>query len=156
MQFLSYSLLLFLLLLLPGVLGGNGTVICEPGEEDDCSKCYAVLVATIVEHDRNLFEIQNVFFPPNDSPPVFVTVTYEFKDIGGDDNGGVQQQVLFWTTSTFYLFQPLPVFQFTSLFFSDTQLQSSEAFLTLPLECNNASEAHMILLTERVRKSSSM
>ena len=148
MQLLSCSLLLLLPLLLPGVLGDNGTVICEPGEEDDCSKCYAVLVANVVEHDRNLFEIQNVFFPPNDSPPVFVTVTYEFKDI--DDDDPADTEVWFWTTSTFYLFQPLPVFQFTSLFFSDTQLRSSVAHLTLPRQCYYANESHMILLTERV------
>jgi hypothetical protein len=56
----------------------------------------------------------------------------------------------FWSKSMFYLFQPLHVFQFTSLFFSDTELQWETLNLTLPTECANADDSHMKLLTQRV------
>ena len=143
-------IVLRLLFFLPLVLCDNETVLCEPGEENDCSKCYTFLAEQVTKHDRNLFEIQDVFFPPNGPPPVFVTVIYTFKDEVDFGDGKNITEIWFWSTSTFYLFQPLHVFQFTSLFFSDTQLQWSEANLTLPLNCENASEAHKQLLTQRV------
>ena len=144
--------LLQLLLLFPLAMCSNDTIMCEPGEENDCSKCYVVLADQITKHDRNLFEIQNIFFPPNNHAPVFVTVTYTFKDPDGVQFGDGENttEIWFWSTSTFYFFQPLHVFQFTSLFFSDTQLQWLEASLTLPLNCANASDAHKQLLTQRV------
>ena len=141
--------LLRLLLLFPLAMCSNDTIMCEPGEENDCSKCYMVLADQVTKHDRNLFEIQNIFFPPDNTPPVFVTVIYTFKDPDKGDGKNITE-IWFWSASTFYLFQPLHVFQFTSLFFSNTQLQWSEASLTLPLNCANASDAHKQLLTQRV------
>lgn len=38
---------------------------------------YAVLVQNVTQDDKNLFAIQNAFFPPNSSSPVFVTVSYD-------------------------------------------------------------------------------
>ena len=143
------GLLIFLLplvcILMHPALCTNNTVLCEPGEEEDCSKCYERLAWHVTHHDRNLFEIQNVFFPPNITSPVFVTVTYEYKD--DFDN---QTEIWFWSTSFFYILQPLHAFQFNSMLFSDTQLLTSSLTLTLPLNCSNASEDHMTLLTQRV------
>ena len=125
----------------------SSAVACEPGEEDDCSKCYAFLVEQVTQHDRNYFEIQNVFFPPDGPSPVFVIVTYHFQDHPG---GKSNTEIWFWSTSAFYIWQPLHVLQFTSLFFSDTKLQSANATLTLPLNCRHANDTYRKLLTQRV------
>jgi hypothetical protein len=147
-----------LLFLLPLVLCDNSTVKCEPGEEGDCSKCYTVLVEQVTKQDRNLFNVQNTFYPPDGQPPVFVTVLYIYEDydgkskerIVGDEEDTNNTEVWFWSKSVFYLFQPLHVFQFTSLLFSDTALQWATLNLTLPTKCANASDSHKKLLTQRV------
>ncbi len=137
----------FLLFVLSAVLPAAVTepaFKCRPGEENDCSKCYSLLVANVTDDDRNQFNLQYAFFPPNYTSPVFVTVYYRY------DNDPGSEQVWFWSTSTFYLFHPLHVFQFTSLFFSDVELDTAELYLTLHPDCQNATEDSMKLLTQRV------
>ena len=141
--------LLLLVFLLPGVLCADSPEEisnCSSEEIANCS-CFSYLVAQIQKNDKNLFEIQNVFLPPDTAQPVFVVVTYHFQDAESEEN---ITEIWFWSTSIFYIWQPLHVFQFTSLFFSDTRLLASEANLTLPLVCANASDAHKKLLTQRV------
>jgi hypothetical protein len=134
----------------------DNDVKCEPGEMGDCSKCYTVLVEQVTKQDKNLFNIQNTFYPPDGQPPVFVTVVYTYKDFDDELKDGIytgdeeDSNTWFWSKSMFYLFQPLHVFQFTSLFFSDTELQWATLNLTLSTECANASDSHMKLLTQRV------
>lgn len=123
----------------------NETIECEPGQEDDCSKCYVLLVSQITQHDANLFNLTSAFFPAEKESPVFMTVYYYYSDMPD-----TKKKVWFWSTSTFYLFQSIHVFQFTSLFFSDTSLQVSKLDLTLPADCIDASDDHMMLLTQRV------
>ena len=141
------KLLFYLLVIVSTALCDNDTVKCEPGEEEDCSKCYKVLASSVVYSDRNMFQVQNTFFPPEEESPVFVIVKYEYKD---EANGTSYHETWFWSTSTFYIFQPLDTFQFTSLFFSDTQLLTSNVTLTLPLDCYNASKDYKTMLTQRV------
>jgi hypothetical protein len=152
------SICLQLLFLLPLALCDND-VKCEPGEMGECSKCYIELAGQVTKQDRNLFNIQNTFYPTDGQPPVFVTVLYVYKDsddelkdgiYAGDEEDSNNTEVWFWSKSAFYLFQPLYVFQFTSLFFSDTELQWAALNLTLPTDCANASYPHMKLLTQRV------
>ena len=148
MALLQYLLRVLLLLFLLPVVScvPDSSELCTPEEIANCS-CFAYLVEQVRENDKNLFEVQNVFLPPNATPPVFVVVTYRFQDAQGEENA---TEVWFWSTSVFYIWQPLHVFQFTSLFFSDTKLQYSEAHLTLPLVCVNANNSHKKLLTQRV------
>ena len=120
MALLHYLLrVLLLLFLLPAVsCVANSSDLCTHEEIASCS-CFSYLVEQVRENDENLFEIQNVFLPPNAAPPVFVVVTYRFQDAEGEEIGN---EVWFWSTSVFYIWQPLHVFQFTSLFFSNTRL----------------------------------
>ncbi len=142
----------FLLFVLSGVLPAAVTepAKCSPGEEDDCSKCYSLLVENITDDDKNIFNLTFSFFPPNTSSPAFVTVIYHYKDDFGNEIDINDTQIWFWSTSTFNLLHPLHVFQFTSLFFSDLGSESSEVHLTLHQNCRNTSEDHMMLLTQRV------
>lgn len=147
-QLIMVIFLLQLLFLLPLVVcSDDDKVACEPGEANDCSKCYIALAEQVTKHDRNAFKIQTTFFPPDSISPVFVTVNYIFKD---PDKPNSTSEKWFWSRSMFYLLQPLDVFQYTSLFFSDTQLQQSDLSLELPLNCINASFDHKQLLTQRV------
>ena len=137
---------------------------CEPGEE--CSKYYELLAYQVTRCGNNLYNIQSIFFPPNKPPPVFVIVFYHFNESSHnktlyednvteiydfnelDDN---KTDVWFWTTSTFYIFQPLHVFQFTSLFFSNVAVDHySTLHLYLPSGCQNASSDFKQLLAQRV------
>ena len=148
MALLKYLLrVLLLLFLLPAVLcAPDSSEVCTPEEIENCS-CFSYLVEQVRENDKNLFEVQNIFLPPNAAPPVFVVVVYHFQDAERDESA---TEVWFWSTSIFYIWQPLNVFQFTSLFFADNTMLASEAHLTLPLQCINASDAHKKLLTQRV------
>ena len=142
---LLQHLLQVLLFLLPVVwCDVNSSELCTQEEIEECN-CFSYLAEQIRLNDKNLFEIKSIFYPPNDASPVFVVVTYQF----GNDT--THDQVWFWTTSTFYIWQPLTVFQFTSLFFSDyTTSRHSKAHLTLPSKCNKTKESFMQLLTHRV------
>ena len=144
MSSLQYLALLLFLLPVVSCADANSSELCTPEEIEECN-CFSYLAEQIRLNDSNLYEIRSVFYSPNDSSPVFVVVTYQF------DNDRTHDQVWFWTTSTFYLWQPLNVFQFTSLFFSDyTTSRHSTVNLKLPLKCMNANKDFMQLLTQRV------
>ncbi len=142
MYFKMYSLLTSLSVIVctsPGAIAvENEAVVLEK----NCS-IYMNLVSYVIEDDDNLFQVQKTFFPPNSSPPAFVTVRYNF---------GIEEEVWFWSEAFFYLFHPLHIFQFTSLLFSDINLASAEVTLTLPSSCCDASEDWLMLLTQRVSK----
>ena len=122
----------------------SSAIQCLEGR-DNCSTCYKELVSKILENDENLFQVQQTFFPPLNSSPSFVTVHYLFPD--------GRQRVWFWSQSYFYLLHPLHVFQFTSLWFSNYNLHSSQLNLTLTTDCFNASLEYFALLTQRVSTS---
>ena len=110
---------------------------CLPDET--CSQCYSALVEQITKNDSNMFQVQKKFFPPDKAPPVIVIVTYNYIDEYGDI---VNSTLWYWSTSTFYLYHPIHVFQFTSLLFSDI----SKLWIWTWI----ATTEHMQLLTQRV------
>lgn len=122
---------------------------CDHEEGADCSNCHSLLVSQVTEQDGNYLNLSSTLFPPNASTPVFVTVTYHYL---ADNGTEVEQEVWFWSTATFYIFHPLHVFQFTSLFFSETRLLAAEVDLTLHSNCSAASEKSKQLFTQRVSK----
>ena len=126
---------------------------CDPGYEQ-CSLCYNVLANELIVSDRNRFNLQNAFFPPESTNPVFVTVRYRFiRNSTGQTNFSADGpvQLWFWTESTFYLFQPIESLQFTSLLFADTILSGTNTLdLYLQPECKESSTRMMRLLTQRV------
>ncbi len=127
---------------------------CEPGE-NVCSKCYDVLVNEIISNDRNRFNLQNAFFPPDTANPVVVSIIYYFtQNMSGDGTTNYSltspNQTWYWTQSTFYLFQPVLSLQFTSLLFADISLREAKVSLYLQPDCENASINMIKLLTQRV------
>ena len=143
MALLQYLLPLFLLPAVSCV--ANSSEVCTPEEIANCS-CFSYLVEQVRENDKNLFEIENTFLPPDTTPPAFVKVTYNFQDAGKEENG---TESWVWSTSTIYLWQSFNVLHYTSLLFAD-DVPLAGVNLTLPLQCKNASDVHKQLLTQRV------
>ena len=143
---LHWCTILSILLCIQQVL--TSEIKCEP-EESSCSQCYAELVGQVTTNDRNQFEVQRTFFPPDKAPPLFVTVFYHYYE----DNITLSNKtdVWFWSTSTFYLHHPLHVFQFTSLLFSDLSKRTAVIHLNLRSDCLGTCKDHMRLFTQRVR-----
>ena len=122
---------------------------------DSCSECYSTLVRELLQDERNYLTLQNAFFPPTSTTPVFVTVSYQYGNdtscrYDGDNN---YPCTYFWSSDVYFFFHPVRVIQFTSLLFSDPSLQYDSIVLFLPEECRSAKNSSMILLTQRVSQS---
>ena len=115
-------------------------------EEDDCTKCFNKLVYETVKMNKNQYYLQLAFFPPDREAAIFVIVNYNFLD----SNRIARTKTWFWSASTYHLYQPPSVLQYTSLFFTEPEARSSSLNLTLPMECANADNQMMQLLTQRV------
>ena len=139
---------LYLLLLLPFQTAADEFEVTCKAEAKSCSQCYAALVKHVLTNDSNQFQIQNTFFPPDKASPAFVTIFYEYYE--DDETSPNTTEIWYWSTSTFYIYHPLTVFQFTSLLFSDISKLTSYLTLKLDLACNDASLAYKRLLTQRV------
>ena len=126
---------------------GDITSICNPGP-NDCTECYARLAYEAITPQTNQHNMQRAFFPPETSDPVYVVVNYQF-------NGTNKTKTFYWSESTFFsLFYPLPVYQYTSLFFGDYEFRRRTLNLTLIEDCANASDTNMQFLTQRVGTAS--
>ena len=128
-------------------------ITCLP-ERETCAECYSALVLQVTGRDENMFHLQKAFFPPDTASPLFVTVYYQYGDRSYNCSNSTAEddstQVWFWSSTLFHMFQPIHVFQFTSLLFSDWEDHSSEVCVMLDPECIDAEREHMRLLTQRV------
>ena len=127
---------------------------CEPGM-DTCSGCYGVLFNEVFINDRNRYNLQRAFFPPDNTNPVFLTVKYYFtRNMSGNGSTDYSltspNETWYWTQSTFYLFQPIHSLEYTSLLFADTSLRESNVSLYLQPDCLGAGLDMMELFTQRV------
>ena len=114
---------------------------CSIFEVDSCLT-YRRLVCETITSQGNQFNMQNAFFPADTSSPVYIIVNYDF--VGS-------RKTFYWSASTFFsLFHPLPVYQFTSLFFGDYEFRKGTLNLTLPTDCASASDDNLQFLTQRV------
>lgn len=129
-------------------------------ENDTCTKCYKTLATELLKNADNYIALQNTFFPPDDSGPDFVIVTYIY-DINSTQTNLLNNSIWFWSSSAYFFYHPLRVFQFTSLGFSDPSLRQRSISLHLPATCyaskgnSNPGSDNMKLLTQRVSYKSS-
>ena len=105
-----------------------------------CSECYQTLVKNIVHDNDNIFSLLQTFFPPNDHPPVFVMVEYQF------DNSNTTF-TYFWTSKSSFFIIPLDIFRFLSLFFGTPVHHHVSLTLRLPSECEEANPEYFEMLT---------
>ena len=110
---------------------------------DSCSTSFYMLERSLLESPDNRLNLLRAYFPPREAHPVLVRVNYTF---------GVteQSQTWFWSESEFYLIQPLEVFQFTSLLFSNMPYRQSSVSLELDSNCSSTPLEYLQLLTTRV------
>ena len=117
---------------------------CLP-DNTNCSVCYLTLKQSLLKRDDNVRRLSQTFFPPRDNQPEFVQVTYKFGDYITNNS------FWFWTHDSPYLFFPIEIFQYLSLFFGKpASLFSKSVNLTLDEECMEAQHEMMLLLTQRV------
>ena len=131
-------------------------------KNDTCTKCYKTLATELLKNADNYIALQSTFFPPDDSGPDFVIVTYIFdeqynlNETESTASQNLSNHIWFWSSSAYFFYHPLQVFQFTSLGFSDPYLKQSNISLHLPASCyyseSNAEPGsfNMKLLTQRV------
>ena len=141
-------------------------------EGKSCDQCYQTLASFLVNTSDNLYQLQRAFFPPKKTPSVFVAVTYIYSSPNVSNetvtynysspnvsnetvtyNYSSPNQIWFWSAGIFYFYQPLRVFQFTSLFFGNPNWRRNNVTLTLPADCANAHDEFMELLTQLVSGS---
>jgi hypothetical protein len=117
-------------------------------ENDTCSKCYETLATNLLQNADNYIALQNTFFPPDNNGPDFVIVTYNYLSEAEPQVQTITSQIWFWSSSAYFFYHPLRVFQCTSLGFSDPSLKQRNITLYLPAMCYENS--NMKLLTQRV------
>lgn len=128
-------------ILLPVVLGASLSFQlvagdCFNGSYDNCATCYQTLANALIDTDDNKYNLSRVFFPLETAPPVVVKVTYHFKECSTSTfNATDCDRIWYWMEGTFYLYQPLEVFVYRSLFFSSPAKRQGSIELNLPYEC---------------------
>ena len=115
-------------------------------EGQTCRDNYTELAETLINTSDNKYQLSLAFFPTERAPPTFVKAIYVYDDIT------IPNKTWFWSEGAFYFFQPLQVYQFTSLLFGKpAEFRSGTVTLTLPADCANAQVSIMETLTQRVR-----
>ena len=96
---------------------------------ENCAKCYQTFANALINTADNKYLISRTFFPINSAVPVQVEVTYQ------SNSGTTEPKTLFWVMGGFYVFRPLDVFLYRSLFFSPPIYRKESVIVTLPDEC---------------------
>lgn len=116
--------------------------------QDTCATCYQDLAKALIDTENNKYSLSRGFFPPDAVPPVLVKITYNFKNCST-----CRSKTWYYTEGAFYIYQPLEVFVFRSLFFSPISIRQGTVDLQLPAECFDAPSEFYQLLTQRVSYS---
>ena len=95
----------------------------------NCATCYQTFANALINTGDNKYRLSRAFFPVSAASPVEVEVSYQRKS---DD---VVLQTFFWVMGGFYVFQPLDVFLYRSLFFSPPNFRKGDVTVVLPDEC---------------------
>ena len=135
---------------------------------NNCDTCYQTLANALLNTGDNKYQLSNAFFPDDAVPPVEVRAVYmaetkcnppsnttNCSDIKQpfDDN---TTSTWYWLAGEFYIYQPLQIFVFRSLFFSPPSWRQECVVLCLPEQCLNDSvtfDDFFKFLTQRVRCS---
>ena len=116
--------------------------------EENCSDSFYHLEISLLSRTQNRFELLKSFFPSKGSHPVFVEVNYTF--VRRNDSSFVESKLWYWSQSEFYFVQPLEIFQFTSLLFSNFGYRKGSLLIKLDAECARADHEKLELLTRKV------
>jgi hypothetical protein len=124
---------------------------------NDCATNLGTLEEALYESENNLFQLNQIFYPPSEPTTIFIRVNYIFGD---------ECNVTYiWAIGAFLFLQPPTLFKYTSLFFYYPSNELTTLSLQLPNECmdlitenemdGNCScknDSHMLnILTQQVR-----
>lgn len=113
---------------------------------NNCATCYQTFANALVNTADNKYRLSRAFFPVHFAPPVEVEVSYESK------TPGLKSRHFFWLTGGFYVFQPVYIFLYRSLYFSAPKYRRKGVIITLPDSCfdNSSTEDFFDYATQRV------
>ena len=119
-------------------------------DDDDSFTCdiYRSLATDLLKDDKNFYNLQKVFFPPNDGSPVFVTVKYRYF-VDNDNGTAMNSTTYFWSSSVYFFFHPVRVLQFSSLLLSDPTPRYGECISSYQYQQLYASRMQVSLVSHR-------
>ena len=143
----------------------------ESNRYDNCDTCYQTLLNALIDTADNKYQLGEMFFPKDDVTPAQVEVIYmssnerernldceTLKNTAQIDT--IENFIDFtwyWLTGEIYVYQPLVLFQYRSLFFSPLRIRHKCVILYLPSTCLNSSgqyyDEFFEYLTQRVRRT---
>ena len=136
----------------------------------NCETCYQTLANALIDTADNKYQLGEMFFPTDDVTPAQVEVIYMSSSESErnldcetlkntTDIKNIEEYTEFtwyWLTGEIYVYQPLELFQYRSLFFTPLQIRHKCLILYLPSSCLNSSgqyyDEFFEYLTQRVRR----
>ena len=120
---------------------------------DNCATCYQTFANALINTADNKYHLSEAFLTIGAVPPVQVEVTYSrmSTDIMTDESNDTR--AWYWVKGGFYVFQPLELFLYRSIFFSPPTWRQDSLKLMLPDQCfveSNQSENFFRYATQRV------
>ena len=110
---------------------------------NNCGSCYQTFANALVNTADNKYILSRAFFPINNAPSVQVEITYR-------SNGTGRSLRYFWVMGGFFIFQPLDLFLYRSLFFSLPTYRKKAINVTLPHQCFGSDDSFFEYTTQRV------
>ena len=118
---------------------------------NNCNTCYQTLANALINTGDNKYQLGRSFFPDNRAAPIEVEVIYTPTHLSNKYISGNDSAKWYWLAGEFYIFQPLKLFLYRSLFFSPPPWRSQKVILQLPHNClSDAPKEFLMYLTQRV------
>ena len=114
------------------------------GSYDNCDTCYQTLANAIINTKDNKYKLSVTFFPSKAAPPVQVEISF---------NTCSNPKKWYWLRGGYYVFLPIQLLMYHSLFFSPSDLRHDSVTLELPEKCYNQTTRkndEMLELVQRV------
>lgn len=142
---MSVLWLLALGLVQPAIISAQPTS-SNSTQSESCSTNFFEMEKSLLLSTENRFRLLKSYFPPRAAHPVVIKVNYTFDDLMEGS------QIWFWSESEFYFIQPLEIFQFTSLLFSNMVYRRGHLSVQLHSDCSSAPQEFFSVLTTRVSR----
>ena len=157
---LALVLILQFCISIPAVAGDCFDKPSNNKSYDNCATCYQTLSNALLDTEDNKYHLSKAFFPDNAVQPVEVRAVYvldtqcnttNYCDSEQDPND-TTTSTWYWVTGEFYVYQPLQIFAYRSLFFSPPSWRQECVVLCLPEQCLSrmSQENFFKFLTQRV------
>lgn len=107
------------------------TFAASAAEYSDCASNLNTLERALYQTERNLFELNRIFFPPSLLPTRFIRVVYTFVDEDIEECS----VTYIWAVGGVIFLQPPALFTLNSLYFNYLNNKLITLNLQLPVQC---------------------